>query len=525
LRSVCVVLAACCLAACACSSGAAKAPANALDHLAVAATFRTYHVPSNAGLLSSIVEVGGGQYIACDPSNVYLLVRNSSGYTIRTLAKPSVPRWNPVGLAYRDGLLYVANGAGRDVLTLRLNGNALGLVGRITNRGLMDAESVVSEPNGSIAVSDQVDGSVLMFQADGTVRWQVKVNEPHGLTESGGNLYVSSLKDGAIHEIDQSGRVVRSAGGVGVSSGRYTWPIGLAAAPNGGILVTDVHNGHITLLGSDLSVVGGAGGNGQGLDAFNYPTATLPVADGYLILDSFKYRIVHTDRHWTALEQIVLGPVVPTGRQRGLVFGTDAHPNTYAMLPGVDFAAALGLQKPEAFVGGLNGLDHIGPGGSVAHLDVTDPELGTTSVTWAQRTGQYIVLGTSQGSWLEVIDPSTGMYTFIQVGHDSWWRSGELLLSENLHRTLAEVIAPAVADFGQARLLLAGGKSRQQAFNDALAAGHARNWSQDLSSPAGQQFVHSPMTAADAARFYAAYRSQPQQRLVELLDVKYLSGS
>jgi hypothetical protein len=491
----------------------------------VATTFHTYHVPSGAGLLSSIVDVGGGEYIACDPSNVYLLVRNSNGYTIRTLAKPSVPRWNPVGLAYRDGLLYVANGSGRDVLTLRLSGSALSVVGRITNPGLRDAENVVSEPNGSIAVTDQVDGSVLLFQADGTLRWQVKVHEAHGLTESGGNLYASSLADGGIREIDQSGKIVRSAGGIGVSSGRYVWPIGLAAAPGGGIVVTDAHNGHVSLLRSDLSVVVGAGGNGQGLDAFNYPSATLPVADGYLVLDSFKYRVVHTDRRWTLLEQVVLGPVVPTGRQRGLVFGTDAHPDTYAMLPGVDLPAAFGLRKPETFVGALNGLDHIGPGGAVVHLDVTDPQLGTTSVTWAQRAGQYVVIGTSEGSWVEVIDPGTGMYTFVQVGHDSWWRSGQLLLSENLRRSLTDVIAPAVADFGQAKLLLASGKSREQAFNDALAAGHQRNWSQDLSSPAGQQFLHSPMTPADAARFYSAYLSLPQQRLVELVDVKYLSGA
>jgi hypothetical protein len=525
LRIICVVLAACCLAASACSSGAAKPSGSPLSHLSVAATFHTYHVPSGVGLLSSIVDVGGGQYIACDPSSVYLLVRNANGYTIRALAKPSVPRWSPVGLDYRDGLLYVANGSGRDVLTLRLNGNALAVVGRITNPGLRDAEGVVSEPNGSIAVTDQVNGSVLLFQADGTLRWQVKLNEAHGLAESGGYLYASSLADGGIREIDQSGKVIRTAGGIGVSPGRYVWPIGLAAAPNGGVVLTDAHNGHVSLLRGDLSVVSGVGGNGQGLDAFNYPVATLPVADGYLIIDSFKYRIVHTDQHWTILEQIVLGPVVPTGRQRGLVFGSDAHPNTYAMLPGVDVAAALGLQKPETFVGALNGLDHVGPGGSLVHLDVTDPQLGTTSVTWAERADQYIVIGTSQGSWVEVIDPGTGMYTFVQVGHDSWWRSGELVLSENLHRTLTEVIAPAVADFGQAKVLLASGMPRSQVFNQTLAAGHPRNWSQDLSSAAGQQFLHSSMTPADAARFYTAYLSQPQQRLVELVDVKYLSGS
>jgi hypothetical protein len=205
--------------------------------------------------------------------------------------------------------------------------------------------------------------------------------------------------------------------------------------------------------------------------------------------------------------------------------GTDTHPYTYPTLPGVDLVAALGLRRPEAFVGALNGLDHVDAKGNVAHLDVIDTQFGSTSMTWAEQVGSYIVIGSDQRSALEVVDLATGMFTFLDVGSDSWWRSGMLLRSGNLRQDLNQVIAPAVAEFQHARALLTQGVSRENAFSQALNGGKARNWSADLSSVAGQEFLHSPRTGADARLYYNAVLTQPQVRVMELLEVKYLSGS
>jgi hypothetical protein len=234
---------------------------------------------------------------------------------------------------------------------------------------------------------------------------------------------------------------------------------------------------------------------------------------------------VHTDRNWTLIEQVSLGQQVPVGRGRPLVVGTDAHPYTYPSLPGLDLVAALGLRRPETFVGALNGLDHLDARGNVAHLDLVDTLFGSTSITWAQTVGSSIVIGSDQRSALEVVDPATGMFTFVDVGADSWWRSGMLLLSENLRRDLNQVIAPAVAEFQEAKALLRQGVSRENAFNQALAGGRPRNWSADLSSVAGQQFLRSPRTGDDARRYFNTALAQSEVRMVELLEVKYLSGS
>jgi hypothetical protein len=330
--------------------------------------------------------------------------------------------------------------------------------------------------------------------------------------------------DRAVHELDYSGRLLKSAGGLGVTRGRFLYPVGLVA-DGSNLLVTDAHNGAVTVLSGNLQVLNRVGGNGQGLDAFNFPFDAIPVSDGFLVLDTFKYRFVHVDRTWTETEQVDFGQVVPVGRGRPLVVGSDAHPYTYPSLPGVDIVAALGLRQPETFVGALNGLDHLDAAGHLTHLDVIDPIYGSTSVTWAQMVGSYLVIGSDQRGALEVVDPTSGMFTFVDVGPDSWWRSGTLLLSENLRRDLNQVIVPAVAEFQRAKLLLAQGVSRATVFNQVLATGKPRDFATDLSSTAGQTFVHSPMTATDARRYFDTALAQPQVRVVELLEVQYLSGS
>jgi hypothetical protein len=493
------------------------------DHLRVASTFHTYRSPVATGLPTSVVQDEGGRYLLCDHANVYLLTLTSAGLDAVLLARPQVPVWLPTGLAYRAGLLYVANDRGHDVLVLRRTDAGLSLVRRITSPRMVQPRNVAAEQDGSVAVADQ-DGAVLKFGPGGALRWRTPLEGAHGVTESGGSIYASSLGRQTVSRLDQSGAVLQSAGSPGTSLGRYLYPVSLAAA-DGRILVTDGHNGRITVLDERLHVVDHAGASGPGLDAFNIPFATLPLADGYLVADSFKSRLLRLDRRWTIQYQVALGPSVPAGRERPLVFGSDARPYTYDMLPGVDVTARLGLRSPLRFEGSFNGLDHVNPDGTSTHLVFEDPQLGSTGPTWAQQVGQYIVVGSSANGQLEVIDPTSGMFTYVRVGGDAWWRAGTLLQSGGVRRDLAEVIAPALPAFARARQLLDRGVSRPDAFNQALAAGKPRDWSADLTSPAGQQFLHSAMTPNDARQYFDWALKQPQQRAVEQLEVRYLSGS
>src|SRR5215467_9528750 len=147
----------CLLAALGCSQGAPAARGGPVaNHLRVAVGFRTYHVPTEMGLLTSIVQIASDEYVVGDPGALYRVVRSGSGYVVTRLSKPNVPTWNPQGLAYRDGLVYVANGAGRDVLVLRMVEDSLDLVRRITDPGMASPQDLAVEADGSVVVTDQI---------------------------------------------------------------------------------------------------------------------------------------------------------------------------------------------------------------------------------------------------------------------------------------------------------------------------------------------------------------------------------
>jgi hypothetical protein len=520
-----------CLLLSACGNSSQAQPEPLFTHFQVAPTFHTSHPTQGVGIAVSMVEVGPGDYLLCDYGNIYRLTRVGVSYVAGQLAGPVGVPWSPTGLAYHDGLVFVANGGRHDVLLLRLSTNRLDLVGRFTNPAMVTPQNLAVGSDGTIVVAD-VDsgtgpgaGALLKFQADGTLQWRLPIKKAHGVTESGGAIFVTSMIDRVIYRVDQTGRVEKAAGAIGATKPHYLWPVALAAASGGRVLVTDALNGRITTLNRDLVPQSIVGGNGPGVDALNYPYATLPVADGYLIVDTYKRRIVHTNSSWVMLDQVALGPMVPTGRVRPLVYVTEAHPYTYEMLPGVDIAGEVGLRRSMSFVGGYDALEHFESRTST-QFDLTDLSLGLfTNATWAQKVDSFIVVGSPENEQILVIEPATGMFTYLEVGFDTWWRSGALLMPDNLRRDLSDVVRPAAAMFVRSEQLLLQGVGRQAAFDQALSNGVPRNWSADLASPQAKQFVASGMTKQAAADYFAWALQQRSVNAVELLDVKYLSGA
>jgi hypothetical protein len=511
-----------------CTGSSAAGPqdvASSAGHLQVLPDVRSYHVRSVVGLPSSIVQVAADQFLVSDLVDVYRLSRTSGGYAVDRLARPAVNAWSPSGLAFHDGQLYIANGDSRDVLVVRLVDDRMDLVRRIAGAAAGTAQSVAVGADGSVAVTDPGSGALNQFGPDGALRWRMQIAGAYGVTESGGSIFASSRDEHDVRKIDGAGNVLKVAGALGTSAGRFVQPIGLADMGDR-IAVTDAVTGRITVLDHDLGVIEQAGGTGPGLDALDRPSATLALTDGYLIVDTNKDRVLRTGRDWTVTEQIALGDRVAAGRLRPAVLATDARPFTYDGLPGVDVASALRLRPALDFVGSYNGLDHFGSDGRHVHLDFSDPQLGQTGLTWAQRVGSYVVVGSPQNPSLEVIDPATGMFTYVPVGVDQWWRPGVLLGTDNVRRPLADVIRPAGRTFARARQLQATGVSCQDAFSSALGEfGHQRNWTLDLTSAPAQEFLHSSMRKADATRYFDWAMQQQQQRAVELLEVKCLSGS
>jgi len=139
--------------------------------------------------------------------------------------------------------------------------------------------------------------------------------------------------------------------------------------------------------------------------------------------------------------------------------------------------------------------------------------------------GQYIVIGSPTNNRLEVIDPATGMFSYVEVGGDSWWRAANaLLMPGGLRRSLTDVIAPAVTAFAKANQLLSQNVPRRDVLNQALGASRPRDLARDLTSDAGKVFLASPMKTDDALKYYDAIRPYQEQRIIELLEVKFLTS-
>jgi hypothetical protein len=511
-----------------CSGSTAPPPSGPVlaTHLSMTPTFHTVHVPGTAQQVQSIVQVDANEYLMSDYFDVFRLARSASGgFTIAPLTRPPATVWSPAGLYYRDGLLYIADNLGHDVLVVRESGNDLVLVRRVARQNgpaMKTPRNVVAEADGSVIVADYGGDSVLRFNGDGSLAWSIPMPGAGGVTDSGGFIYATSTSNHTVSKLDPTGKVVTVGGSYGWSPGRFVFPIGLADA-GAQIVVTDAVTGRITLLDHNLHPREQTGGNGAGDDALDYPYATLPTANGYMIADTYKGRVVITNRSFTIQEQIVFGLAVPAGRQRPLVYGTDARPTSYAMIPGVDVLAQLGLRPPLAFTGGFDGLDYRTPK-AFLHLNFDDAKVPIRYVTWAQQVESVIVIGSPQTLWLEVIDRATGMFSYVFVQFDTWWRSGFVVFPGNVRLDLAQVVAPAINTMAAAKQLIANGASRQSAF-DRVVVGHPYDWSQNAITPQGKQFLASGRTKADASVYYAWAVQQPSLRVAELLMVKYLSGT
>jgi hypothetical protein len=511
-----------------CSGSRAPTPPgpNLAAHLSITPTFHTDHVSSTAQQVQSIVQVDANEYLMCDYFDVFRLARDAAGgFTVTTLTRPPASVWSPAGLYYRDGLLYIADNLGHDVLVVRESGNDLVLVRRVARQNgpaMKTPRNLVAETDGSVVVTDYGGDSLLRFNGDGSLAWSVPMPGAGGVAESGGFIYATSTSNHTVIKLNPTGKVVAVNGAYGWSPGRFVFPIGLASA-GGQIIVTDAVTGRVTLLDQNLHSRERVGGNGPGDDALDYPYATLPTASGYMIADTYKARLVITNRAFTIQEQIVFGRAVPAGRQRPLVYGTDARPTSYTMIPGVDVLAQLGLRPPLAFTGGFDGLDYRSSK-AFLHLNFDDARVPIRYVTWAQQLESVIVIGSPQSPWLEVIDRTTGMFTYVFVQLDTWWRAGFVVYPQNLRLDLAQVVASAINTIAAAKQLIASGASRESAFDRAVV-GHTYDWSQNVSSPEGRQFLASGRTRADASVYYAWAVQQPSLRVAELLMVKYLSGS
>ncbi len=247
----------------------------------------------------------------------YVLARPGAGYSLKAYwdgaAIPGGGFYLPLAVAVGpDASVYVADGRTR-VVRLTADGKFVTQWGKSGNQpGQFSKPSGIAvAPDGDVYVSDYDLDRVQKFTPDGKFLLQFgrhgskpgEFSAPADLTVDGqGNLYVTDFLNNRIEEFTGDGKFIRLIGRAGrLGADALHYPAGVAALPNGGLLVADAYNFEVQWFD--------AGGNAmrtfgyhllgfwplpaEGKRGLDVPTGVAAGPDGLIhVADSANHRVV-----------------------------------------------------------------------------------------------------------------------------------------------------------------------------------------------------------------------------------------
>jgi hypothetical protein len=236
------------------------------------------------------------RFLLCNYKIIQEVDLHAGTTTTLTPAEPPTV-WQPTGVCacLAEGLVFVANYNGHDVLEMRRVQDRLVLVRRYTDSEMRSPENVALSADGQlVGVADYDGDRLLVFRRDGSLAWSCEVGQAHGVAFGPGFVVVTSLRDRAICKLDLSGNLLCRRGTPGWGDSKYLWPTCVAVL-EGRVVVSDAHTGKISILDDGLGTLDWLGGNGPGAGLFNMPYGITGSASRLIVCDTFKDRIVLLD--------------------------------------------------------------------------------------------------------------------------------------------------------------------------------------------------------------------------------------
>lgn len=203
---------------------------------------------------------------------------------------------HPMGLAWSDGRLYVADTVDGSVEQYRPDGS---LVARWTGFARPVAVTV---GDSAVYVADFLADQVVKLSSQGEViaRWGYhgaesgEFDAPAGIATDGeGNVYVSDFYNHRMQKFDSAGRFLTQWGGKGRTSGRFRYPTGIAVSDQGEVYVADAFNHRVqvfTYLRQWGGIGLGIGGSWPGW-FFLAKEVVLDPGGEVFVLDAFNGRL------------------------------------------------------------------------------------------------------------------------------------------------------------------------------------------------------------------------------------------
>jgi DNA-binding beta-propeller fold protein YncE len=176
------------------------------------------------------------------------------------------PLVRPFGLAVSGGNLLVADPDGRQVLQIRWR---TGDVDALTcaDRAWSMPLGIAVAADGAVWVADGGAGVVVRHDGNGRCRsiGEGKLRRPSGIAMTGKVAFVVDPPNHAVWKVDLDGTVLGRFGARGTGEGQFNFPTGVAALPDGSLLVVDALNFRVVKVsaeGQTLAAFGEAGDSG-----------------------------------------------------------------------------------------------------------------------------------------------------------------------------------------------------------------------------------------------------------------------
>lgn len=146
---------------------------------------------------------------------------------------------------------------------------------------------------GRLYVADAEDESIEVLGADGSplAEWRL-FQRPVDVAAHGGFVYVADFLADRVVKLGHDGDVVARWGGSGDGPGEFDAPAGLAIAPDASVYVSDFYHHRIQRFDPEGRVLGVWGRPGSWPGELHYPTEVAVDARGrVLVADAFNHRV------------------------------------------------------------------------------------------------------------------------------------------------------------------------------------------------------------------------------------------
>ncbi len=218
----------------------------------------------------------------------------------------------PMGLAWRGETLYICDTNVNYVHAWNL---ASGATRRIGAGGeLKKPVAVAVDEHGTVFVADTIRGEVVAFELSGSEirRFQPPKTtdyRPVAVAVTGGALYVADM---ANHSVDvystETGRLLRSMGGRGSSTGRTYYPSGISVDAAGQTYVADMMNARVQVFDSGGRFTRTFGSPGNRYGSLGMPKDIAVGPDGVSFVADAQFACIHLFDPDGRLLMVIGGP-------------------------------------------------------------------------------------------------------------------------------------------------------------------------------------------------------------------------